>query len=52
MAGFTHAPAMLGVFRYSNVLLHPWVQGWKSHSFLQYPFWYLDIDPARQAAVK
>ena len=49
---YTHAPAMLGVFRYSNVLLHPWVMGWKSHSFEQYPWWYLDIDPARQAAAK
>ncbi|MBK7469443.1 MAG: hypothetical protein IPI73_01255 [Betaproteobacteria bacterium] len=49
---YTHAPAMLGVFRYSNVLLHPWVMGWKSHSFEQYPWWYLDIDAARQAAAK
>ncbi|MEO8134718.1 MAG: ABC transporter substrate-binding protein [Betaproteobacteria bacterium] len=49
---YTHAPAMLGVFRYSNVLLHPWVQGWKSHSFEQYPWWYLDIDLARRAAVE
>jgi hypothetical protein len=46
---YTHAPAMLGVFRYSNVLLHPWVMGWKSHSsavFLGF------IDVARQAAAK
>jgi ABC-type transport system substrate-binding protein len=49
---YTHAPAMLGVFRYSNVLLHPWVQGWKLHSFEQHPWWYLDIDAARRAAAK
>ena len=49
---YTHAPAMLGVFRYSNALLHPWVLGWKSHSFLQYPFWLLDIDSTKRAAAK
>ena len=47
---YTLAPAMLGVFRYSNVLLHPWVVGWKSHAFEQYPFAHLDIDLTRRAA--
>lgn len=47
---FTYAPAVLGVFRYSNLLLHPWVQGWKPHSFLQYPFWQLDIDTPKLPA--
>jgi len=47
---YTYAPAMLGVYRYSSVLLHPWVQGWKSHSFEQYPWTYLDIDARTRAA--
>ena len=47
---YTYAPLMLGVFPYSNLLIHPWVQGWKPHSFFQYPFWYLDIDVARRTA--
>jgi ABC-type transport system substrate-binding protein len=47
---YTYASAMLGVFRYSNVLLHPWVVGWKPHAFEQYPFWHLDIDLAKRAA--
>ena len=36
--------------RYSNVLVHPWLHGWKPHSFMQYPFMYLDIDTAKRAA--
>ena len=47
---YTHAAAMLGVFRYSNVLLHTWVIGWKSHAFEQFPFAHLDIDLARRNA--
>ena len=47
---YTYAPVMLGVYRISNALLHPWVQGWKSHAFEQYPWWYLDIDPAKRGA--
>lgn len=43
---------ILDVFHYSNVLLHPWVQGWKVHSFEQFPWWFLDIDAAKQVAVK
>ena len=46
---YTYAPVMLGVFRYANVLVHPWLHGWKPHSFLQYPFMYLDVDGARRA---
>jgi ABC-type transport system substrate-binding protein len=45
---YNYAAAMLGVFRYSNVLLHPWMLGWKSHAFEQYPFAYLDIDLAKR----
>ena len=47
---YNYASAMLGVFRYSNLLLHPWVVGWKPHAFEQYPFWHLDIDLAKLAA--
>ena len=47
---YTYAPVMLGVFRYTSVLVHPWVQGWKTHSFMQFPWWYLDIDESKRAA--
>jgi ABC-type transport system substrate-binding protein len=47
---YNYASAMLGVFRYSNILLHPWVIGWKPHAFEQYPFWHLDLDLAKRAA--
>ena len=49
---YTYAPVMLGVYRYSSVLLHPWVRGWKSHSFHQFPWWQLDIDVSKLPASK
>jgi oligopeptide transport system substrate-binding protein len=44
----TYAPVLFSTNRIANVLVHPWVQGWKMHSFDQYPFFYLDIDVAKQ----
>ena len=44
------AVAVPSAARAADVLLHPWVQGWKMHSFNQYPFQYLDVDVAKQKA--
>jgi ABC-type transport system substrate-binding protein len=45
-----YAPWKFGVYRYENVVVHPWVQGYK-HSVFNAHFWkYYDIDPARRAA--
>ena len=46
----TYAPILFSTNRVLNVLIHPWVQGWKMHSFDQYPFPYLDVDTAKQKA--
>ncbi|MEO8134719.1 MAG: heme-binding protein, partial [Betaproteobacteria bacterium] len=46
----TYAPILFSTNRIANVLLHPWVLGWKQHSFDQYPYMYLDIDSAKQKA--
>jgi oligopeptide transport system substrate-binding protein len=47
----TYAPVLFDTYRISNALVYPWVQGWKMHSFYQFPFIYLDIDVAGQKAV-
>ena len=36
--------------RIDNALVYPWVQGWKMHSFSQFPFVFLDIDANKQKA--
>jgi len=46
----TYAPVLMNTWRISNALVYPWVEGWKMHSFSQYPFQYLDIDVAKQKA--
>ena len=46
----TYAPVLFSTNRIANVLVYPWVQGWKMHSFNQFPFTYLDIDTVRQKA--
>jgi hypothetical protein len=39
-----YAPWNLGVYRYENVLVHPWVVGYKYNAFNPHPWQYLDID--------
>ena len=39
-----YRPWVLTAFRYENVLVQPWVRGFKYNPTFQYPFAYLDID--------
>ena len=49
----SYAPVLFDTYRISNTIVHPWVQGWKMHSFDLYPFVNLDIDlPRQKAALK
>jgi peptide/nickel transport system substrate-binding protein len=45
-----YAPWNVTVFRYENVLVHPWVIGYKYNGFNNHPWAYFDIDLARRAA--
>jgi oligopeptide transport system substrate-binding protein len=42
-----YAPWVLTAFRYENVLVQPWLRGFKYNPTFQYPFAYLDVDRAR-----
>ena len=44
-----YAPWILNAFSYENVLVYPWVLGYKYNSFQQ-PWAYLDIDTDKRAA--
>ncbi|MEO7761351.1 MAG: ABC transporter substrate-binding protein [Casimicrobiaceae bacterium] len=48
----TYAPILFNTWRISNALVYPWVEGWKMHTFYQFPFQYLDIDIAKQKAAQ
>ena len=41
-----YAPWVLTAYRYENVLLQPWLRGYKYNPTWQFPFAYLDIDRA------
>jgi oligopeptide transport system substrate-binding protein len=43
-----YAPWMLGVYRYENVIVHPWVVGYKYNAIWQHPWAYLDVDTSRR----
>jgi ABC-type transport system substrate-binding protein len=46
-----YSPWVLTAYRYDNVLVQPWVQGFKFNPTNQHPWEYLDIDyPARAKA--
>ncbi len=48
-----YAPWKLGAFRYENVVLQPWLIGYKYNGFHAHPWRYLDIDgPRRNAATR
>jgi ABC-type oligopeptide transport system substrate-binding subunit len=48
-----YAPVVLGVYRFENLLVYPWVLGYKKNAFMLHPWKYLDIDVAqRNAAMK
>jgi ABC-type transport system substrate-binding protein len=40
-------PWDLGVYRYENTLVRPWVVGYRKHIYLEHPWKYLDIDRGR-----
>jgi oligopeptide transport system substrate-binding protein len=44
-----YAPWVLTAFRYENVLVQPWLHGYKYDPTFQYPFAYLDVDRAGSA---
>ena len=45
-----YAPLLLGVYRYENLLVYPWVLGFKYNAFMVHPWKFLDIDMARRNA--
>ena len=45
-----YAPWMLNAYRYENVLVQPWVLGYKHTVFDWHPWKYYDIDLARRNA--
>ena len=45
-----YAPWNVTVFRYENVLVHPWVVGYKYNAFDQHPWPYFDVDSDRRKA--
>jgi len=47
-----YAPWVLMAFRIENVIVQPWVMGYKYNPTYQYPFPYLDIDAARRTAAR
>ena len=42
-----YAPWVLTAFRYENVLVQPWLRGFRYNPTFQYPFAFLDIDRTR-----
>jgi oligopeptide transport system substrate-binding protein len=45
-----YAPWMYNAYRYENVLVQPWVQGFKHTVYEQHPWRYYDIDLERRSA--
>jgi ABC-type transport system substrate-binding protein len=45
-----YAPWMYNAYRYENILVQPWVQGYKHTVYEQHPWPYYDIDLARRNA--
>ena len=45
-----YAPWHVTVFRIENVLVQPWIGGYKYDGFRQHPWQYLDVDVERRKA--
>ena len=45
-----YAPWKLAAFRYSNIVAHPWVIGYKFNGFHAHPWEFLDLDVNRRNA--
>lgn len=43
-----YTPWDIGVYRYTNTLVRPWMLGYKRHVYFEHPWKYLDIDVARR----
>jgi ABC-type transport system substrate-binding protein len=43
-----YAPWNMSVYRYENVLVQPWVVGYKYNAFVAHPWMYYDIDAERR----
>ena len=43
-----YAPWVLHSYRIENIIVHPWVQGYKYDSYDQHPWMYLDLDVAQR----
>jgi oligopeptide transport system substrate-binding protein len=43
-----YTPWDIGVYRYTNTLVRPWMLGYKRHVYYEHPWKYLDIDVARK----
>ena len=40
----TYAPWKLNAYRYENIVVYPWVIGYKYNAIAQHPWQYYDID--------
>ena len=47
-----YAPWKFGIYRYENIVVHPWVLGYKHNVFNSHHWKYYDLDLARRAAAK
>jgi len=45
-----YAPWNITVFRYENILVHPWITSYKYSGYTQHPWPYLDVDNAKRRA--
>ena len=39
-----YSPWMLNAYRFENVVVYPWVIGYKHNAFQQHPWMYFDLD--------
>jgi len=45
-----YAPWVLNTYRIENVVVHPWVLGYKYNTFDQQPWMYYDVDLEKRKA--
>ena len=46
-----YAPWVLHTYRIENIIVHPWVLGYKYDTFNPHPWMYLDLDPAQRRSM-
>jgi ABC-type transport system substrate-binding protein len=47
-----YAPWVLHTYRIENIIIHPWVEGYKYNTFDPHPWIYLDLDLAQRRGAK